>query len=79
MNDPSATKVSAVSEHGEHLLDAIRTIRSEVGDGLSDDEFTRLLQQMDLPGGVGLRISVLLWLGFVTLKVPRSNRKAGYF
>ena len=77
MNDPSATKASAVSEHGEHLLDAIRTIRSEVGDGLSDDEFTRLLQQMDLPVESGF--AFLCYCDrFVTLKVPPQQPENWY-
>ena len=72
MNDPSAAKADVVIESGNHLLDAIRTIRSEVGDGLGDDEFTRLLQQMELPTESGF--TFLCYCDrFVTLSVPRQQ------
>src|SRR5258708_10539442 len=69
MNYPSAANANIVCSPGQHLLDTIRTIRAEVGDGLNDDEFTRLLQSMELPTEAGFAfLSYCDW--FVTLSVP---------
>lgn len=74
MNDPCATKTGVVSESGkqQHLLDAIKAIRSEVGDGLNDDEFTQLLLRMELPSEAGF--AFLCYCDrFVTLSVPHQD------
>lgn len=72
MNEPSATKANVASEPCKHLLGTIRTIRAEVGDGLSDDEFTQLLQQMELPAEAGFKF-LCYCDRFVTLGVPHQN------
>ncbi|MDB6017615.1 MAG: hypothetical protein JWR19_2104 [Pedosphaera sp.] len=69
MNHSSAARTKVVSKPGNHLLDTIRTIRVEVGDGLSDDEFTWLLQQDELPVETGFAF-LCYCERFVTLSVP---------
>ncbi|MDB6112772.1 MAG: hypothetical protein JWR69_4522 [Pedosphaera sp.] len=77
MNNPSPANANAIPKSGEHLLDAIRAIRARVGDGLNDDEFTRLLHQSDLPIESGF--SFLSYCDrFVTLKVPRQQLSDWY-
>ncbi|MDB6022465.1 MAG: hypothetical protein JWQ04_2322 [Pedosphaera sp.] len=72
MNNPGATKIGVSSKPGISLLDTIRTIRAEVGDGLTDEEFTRLLHQMELPVESGF--GFLCYCDrFVTLSVPRQQ------
>lgn len=55
-----------------HLLDAIRAIRECVGDGLNDDELTRLLRQTTLPTEAGFAF-LSFCSGMVTLSVPLQD------
>jgi|GEM_PF-5991584 hypothetical protein len=61
-----------VSTANSRLLDTIRAIRVSVGDELSDDEFTRLLQQMELPVESGF-VFLSYCDRFVMLSVPRQE------
>jgi hypothetical protein len=78
MNIPS-TVINSVSsgESDKHLLDAIRTIQASIGDGLNDDELTRLLQKKTLPIEAGF--SFLSYSErFVTLSVPPQELESWY-
>jgi len=69
MKNQSPAETNFVAKPGNDLLDAIKTIRAEVGDGLSDQEFSRLLQQTELPVESGF--AFLCYCDrFVTLSVP---------
>lgn len=72
MNHPSAPNPEVISKPSTHLLDTIRATRESVGDGLNDDEFTRLLWQMVLPAEAGLAF-LSFSNGFVTLTVPQQD------
>jgi hypothetical protein len=77
MNNPSPATADVAPKPGKHLLDAIRTIRARVGDGLNDDEFTRLLHQAEMPIESGF--AFLSYCDrFVTLKVPRQQLSNWY-
>jgi hypothetical protein len=69
MNNPATLNPPAIPTPATRLLDAIKDIKLSVGDGLSDDELTRLLQQSALPAEAGFG-----FLSFtdrvVTLSVP---------
>jgi len=52
-----------------HLLDVIKSVCARVGDGLNEDELTRLLQVAALPSEAGFAFLSLSG-GFVTLSVP---------
>jgi hypothetical protein len=45
MNDPQTVADEVTSKPAAPLLDAIFATRESVGEGLSDEELTRLLQQ----------------------------------
>ncbi len=55
-----------------HLLDVIKAFCACVGDGLNEDELTRLLQVAALPPEAGFGF-VSLSGGFVTLSVPPQD------
>jgi hypothetical protein len=77
MNNPCPASANVTSQPGEHLLDTIRAIRARVGDGLNDDEFTRLLHQAGLPVESGF--AFLSYCDrFVTLKVPPQQPSDWY-
>lgn len=56
-------------ERGTDLLESIRAARTRVGDGLNDDELTRLLRQTGLPTEAGFGF-LSFSDSFVTLTVP---------
>ena len=59
MNDTSTLSADMSFRPRPHLLDAIRTIRASVGDGLNDNELTRLLRASALQRLVSLRLTRL--------------------
>lgn len=72
MNNPVAPHPEVVSSPGTHLLDRIAAVRASVGDGLNDDELTRLLQRTGLPTEAGF-VFLSFSGGFVTLSVPPQD------
>lgn len=72
MNTPSTASPKVSAQPTAHLLDSIRAIRASVGDGLNDDELTRLLQRTTLPTEAGFA-----FLSFsedvLTLSVPQQE------
>lgn len=72
MNNPSAPNAQVMSKPSTHLLDAIRATRESVGDGLNDDELTRLLRQTALPTEAGFAF-LSFCSGIVTLSVPHQD------
>lgn len=62
---------------GTHLLDTIRAIRASVGDGLNDDELTRLLRERTLPTEAGFAF-LSFYDGCVTLTVPPQDLEDWY-
>jgi hypothetical protein len=72
MKYASTSHTELISTPNPHLLDAIRTIRESVGDGLNDDEFTRLLQQTALSTEAGFRF-LSYSDKFVMLNVPPQD------
>lgn len=61
-----------VGENSPHLLAVIRSARETVGDGLTEDELTRLLQKTDLPVEAGFSF-LSLSAGMVTFNVPLQD------
>jgi hypothetical protein len=53
MDNLSAVITNVDSKRSKHLLDCIRAIRVEVGDGINEAEFTRFLQKKALPTELG--------------------------
>jgi hypothetical protein len=72
MNNPNAPKTQKVSEPGTHLLQTIEATQANVGAGLSDDEFTRLLRQTGVPGEAGFAF-LSFSDGVVMLSVPEQD------
>jgi hypothetical protein len=72
MNNPSTAEIAAKAKPCAQLLDVIREMHDSVGDGLNDNEFTRLLEKTDLSGEAGF---AFLSYGdrFVTLSVPPQH------
>jgi hypothetical protein len=66
------TRRIAESKPNRHLLDTIGAIRASVGEGLNDDELTRLLLQSVLLTEAGFAF-LSLSAGFVTLSVPEQD------
>jgi hypothetical protein len=77
MSNPSTPSAHVISSTSTHLLDAIRATRESVGEGLNDDEFTRLLQQTTLPTEAGFAF-LSFCSGIVTLSVPQQDPAAWY-
>jgi hypothetical protein len=71
MNNPTLLPAQPAAA-STHLLDSIRAVRASVGDGLNDDEFTRLLRQAPLPTEAGFAF-LSFSAGFATLMVPRQE------
>jgi len=68
----------ARSKPGIHLLAAIRSASESVGEGLNDDELTRLLLlDTELPSEAGFTFLSLSG-GVVTLSVPHQDLAKGY-
>lgn len=72
MNTPSVANTIVIAKPCTHLLDAIRTIKASVGDGLNDFELTRLLQQTAVPTEAGFMF-LTYCDRYVTLGVPRQD------
>lgn len=72
MNQPSLAKEKTTTQPSSHLLERISAIRERVGDGLNDDELTRLLREVALPMEAGFGF-LSYSDGFVTLSVPRQD------
>jgi hypothetical protein len=72
MNNPGTSHTGTIPTPTNHLLESIRTIRASVGDGLNDDELTRLLRETALPAESGFAF-LSFSDGCVTLSVPRQN------
>jgi hypothetical protein len=64
-------------ESEPNLLEAIKTIRASVGDGLNDDELTRLLRESPLPVQAGFTF-LSFSEGAVTLSVPPQDLDRWY-
>lgn len=72
MNTPSTINPPAIAASGAHLLDAIKSIKASVGDGLNDFEFTRFLQNTALPIEEGF--TFLCYSDkFLTFSVPAQD------
>jgi hypothetical protein len=63
---------TAIPLADKHLLDTIQAVKTSVGDGLNDDELTRLLQKTELPDEAGFGF-LSYSERFVTLSVPTQN------
>lgn len=72
MNNPSAPNAKVISKPNANLLDTIRAIRMSVGNGLNDDELTRLLRQATLLTEAGFGFLSISG-GVVTLSVPQQD------
>src|SRR5512137_343436 len=68
MNTPHITE----AKPNRPLLDTIKAIRASVGDGLNDDELTRLLRQATLLTEAGFGF-LSISAGVVTLSVPHQD------
>jgi len=77
MNDTNTLSADVSFRPSPHLLDAIRTIRASVGDGLNDNELTRFLRDSALPTEAGFAF-LSLADGFVTLTVPPQDLTSWY-
>ena len=69
MNHPSIPITELSSGPVKHLLDCIRAVQAEVGEGLNDDELTRLLRVKALPNEAGFAF-LSYSNSFATLTVP---------
>lgn len=77
MNETSASDTEVSLKASTHLLDTIRATREGVGDGLNDDELTRLLRGSAPPTEAGF--SFLSYSdGFVVLTVPPQDLAKWY-
>jgi hypothetical protein len=72
MKYASTSNPEIISKVNTHLLDTIRSIRLNVGDGLNDDEFTRFLQGTTLPTEAGFGF-LSYSEKFVVLSVPKQD------
>ena len=72
MNIASSPRLDATTIPSEHLLEAITSLRSSVGDALNDDEFTRLVRESALPTEAGFGF-LSLCEGFVVFAVPHQD------
>jgi len=77
MNDTNTLSADVSFRPSPHLLDAIRTIRASVGDGLNDNELTRFLRDSALPTEAGFAF-LSFADGFVTLTVPPQDLTSWY-
>jgi hypothetical protein len=77
MSTPNPTETNAASMQGASLLETIKAVRATVGDGLNDDEFTRLLRQTTLLNEAGFGFLSFSG-GFVTLSVPTQDKADWY-
>jgi hypothetical protein len=77
MTTSQAAGNGAATAQEHRLLEAIKAIRTSIGDGLNDDEFTRFLQKTPLPseGGFGF---LSYCSGFVALSVPPQDTAKWY-
>ena len=64
-------------EETPRLIPAIRAVRDRVGDGLNDDELTRLLRESALPSEAGFHF-LSFCQGVVTFSVPRQDLAQWY-
>lgn len=74
---PDTANSRAQGGSEKHLLDAIRDLRTCIGDGLNDEEFTHFVQKAAPPAEHGFE-----FLSFsnrcVTLSVPKQNTTTWY-
>jgi hypothetical protein len=77
MNHPNPPDSKATSASTGRLLDSIRAVQNRVGDGLNDDELTRLIQKETLPAESGFAF-LSYSERFATLSVPGQNLAAWY-
>ncbi len=77
MNNSTAPTQEGIPTPTASLLDTIKAIRASVGDGLNDDELTRLLRQTGLPTEAGFAFLSFCG-GCVTLTVPQQELKNWY-
>jgi hypothetical protein len=71
MKHTSVPNIDVIPKPSTHLLDTIRVLRMSVGDGLNDDELTRLLQRTALPTEAGFAF-LSYSDDFITLSVPQQ-------
>jgi len=72
MKNTNAPKATVNSEPGSDLLETIKGISGSVGEGLTDDELTRLLREIALPTEAGFAFLSFCG-GWVTLTVPQQD------
>jgi hypothetical protein len=72
MNTPNPAQSNPTAKPGAHLLDTIKALRASVGDGLNDDELTRLLRQTTLLWEAGFGF-LSMSNGVVTFSVPHQD------
>jgi hypothetical protein len=72
MNNPSTVNTATIARPDTHLLDRITAIQESVGDGLNDDELTRLLERTALPDEAGFAF-LSFSDRFATLSVPPQD------
>ena len=72
MNTTSATAIAPKINQTTHILQTIREVQAQIGDGLNETELTCLLQCMDLPAEAGFT-----FLSYsnrvVTFRVPEQD------
>ena len=73
MNQPAILDTPTITKPAKHLLDAIKSFKSSVGDDLNDDELTRLLLiSAALPTEAGFAF-VSYCDRNVTMSVPKQD------
>jgi len=77
MNEPRTVAYEVNPTPVTNLLEAIGAIWDSVGEGLNDNEFTRLLQQLALPTEAGFDF-LSFSDGMVMLSVPRQESANWY-
>jgi hypothetical protein len=77
MNTLDPTKTNTAPKQAANLLETIKAVRATVGDGLNDDELTRLLRQTTLLNEAGFGFLSFSG-GFVTLSVPTQDKSQWY-
>ena len=77
MNTSGLAGSGASTTQEQRLLESIKAIRTSIGDGLNDDEFTRFLQKASLPNEAGFGF-LSYCTGFVALSVPPQETAKWY-
>ena len=75
--EPQKADAKEPNDSKKHLLDTIKGLRTCVGEGLNDVEFTHFLQKASLPAESGFEF-LSLSNRFVTLSVPKQDAGTWY-